>query len=204
MLAESRPALALFVILHTATKQLLSPTFELRLWHSGSHTCCLHTSRLSDAGKFQEMDAMQSLVAQVDLASGEVVRKIESVGVNSHGLVAWRGRFVMLSSKETRLVTMEPDAPAHARVTTIWQARLCACCLACHLCVPCHSALARRCMRPCSNAVSARDYICTLGVCFGCLCTTAQWRRSMHSVASNLAPSKFTPLATLAHQKTAA
>jgi hypothetical protein len=57
----------------------------------------------------------------VDLDSGKVVRRVKDVGNNSHGLVAWRGRFVMLSSKETALVTVDPQTE---RVTHIWQVHL--------------------------------------------------------------------------------
>jgi hypothetical protein len=61
---------------------------------------------------------VQSLLAQVDLDSGIVVRRIRGVGTNSHGLVAWRGVFLMLSSKETALVTLDPETE-HREV--IWQ-----------------------------------------------------------------------------------
>ena len=61
---------------------------------------------------------MQSMLAQVHLAEGKVVRRIPDIGVNSHGLVGWRGLFVMLSSKETRLVTVNPETE---EVLTIWQ-----------------------------------------------------------------------------------
>lgn len=61
---------------------------------------------------------MQSLLAQIDIESGRIVRRIRNVGVNCHGLVAWQGQFVMLSSKNTALVTVDPDTE---EVTTLWQ-----------------------------------------------------------------------------------
>eukprot|EP00892_Ulva_mutabilis_P005366 jgi/Ulvmu1/3200/UM015_0241.1 len=51
----------------------------------------------------------KSQVVQVDLSSGQVVKRLRDVGNNSHGLVAWQGKFVMLSSKETSLIIMDPE-----------------------------------------------------------------------------------------------
>jgi hypothetical protein len=60
----------------------------------------------------------QSLLAQVDLRSGKVTRRIPKIGVNSHGLVLWRSLFVMLSSMETALITVDPETE---KVSTVWQ-----------------------------------------------------------------------------------
>jgi hypothetical protein len=63
---------------------------------------------------------VQSLLAQVDVSTGTVKRRIPKVGDNTHGLVAWRGLFVMLNSKATSLVTLNPKTE---ELDTIWQAR---------------------------------------------------------------------------------
>lgn len=68
----------------------------------------------------QGASTVQSQVAKVDLASGEVVRRFKAVGVNSHGLVAWRDRFVILSSQEAALVTLDPT---DGSTSTIWAVR---------------------------------------------------------------------------------
>ena len=49
---------------------------------------------------------VQSAVVNVELASGQVVERYDNVGMNCHGLVMWRGVFVLLSSKETSLITL--------------------------------------------------------------------------------------------------
>lgn len=62
----------------------------------------------------------QSQLAQVDLATGTVSRRIRNVGNNVHGLVAWRGQFVMLSSKDTALVVLDIES---GRTQVLWQVR---------------------------------------------------------------------------------
>lgn len=63
---------------------------------------------------------VQSQVVQVELSSGKVVKRLRDVGNNSHGLVSWQGRFVMLSSKETSLIIMNPE---DGSVQYIWSVR---------------------------------------------------------------------------------
>lgn len=60
---------------------------------------------------------VQSAVVKVDLASGQVAQRYDNVGMNCHGLVMWRGVFVLLSSKETSLITLNPSTK---EVTYIW------------------------------------------------------------------------------------
>lgn len=60
---------------------------------------------------------LQSQVVQVDLSTGKEVRRFRDIGSNSHGLVSWQNMFVMLSSKETTLILMNP---ADGNVEHIW------------------------------------------------------------------------------------
>lgn len=66
------------------------------------------------------MACVQSAVVKVDLASGQVAQRYDNVGSNCHGLVMWRGLFVLLSSKETSLITLNPST---REVTYIWSVR---------------------------------------------------------------------------------
>eukprot|EP00892_Ulva_mutabilis_P008031 jgi/Ulvmu1/55/UM001_0058.1 len=59
----------------------------------------------------------KSQVARVDVASGEVLQRFKDVGINSHGLVAWRGQFVMLSSQAAEVVLLDP---VHGNTTAVW------------------------------------------------------------------------------------
>jgi hypothetical protein len=70
------------------------------------------------------MACVQSAVVKVDLASGKIAQRYDNVGENSHGLVMWRGVFVLLSSKETSLITLNPSTN---EVTYIWSVRISAC-----------------------------------------------------------------------------
>ena len=132
-----------------ATKQLLCPLLRMNNQKPGRNAM-LHASSTQTAV------CAQSLLAQVDLKSGTILRRIRDVGVNSHGLVAWRGVFVSLSSKETSLVTIDPVSEA---VDVIWQVLVCqqlatACvhcgCMCtfpsedCALCGPCPASHERR------------------------------------------------------------
>lgn len=65
-------------------------------------------------------DAVQSQVAQVDVATGGIMQRFRDVGINSHGLVAWRDRFVMLSSQAAALVTLDPSSGG---TDTVWSVR---------------------------------------------------------------------------------
>lgn len=60
---------------------------------------------------------VQSAVVEVELASGQVVQRYDNVGMNCHGLVMWRGVFVLLSSKETSLITLNRSTK---EITYIW------------------------------------------------------------------------------------
>lgn len=47
-----------------------------------------------------------------------VVAEVKNVGLKAHGLVLWRGRFVMLDSEHGALVVVDPDTSV---VTQIWK-----------------------------------------------------------------------------------
>jgi hypothetical protein len=54
----------------------------------------------------------KSAVAQVDVPSGNVARRLTKVGNKSHGLSLWKGVIIMLSSGEGRLIRVDPIAAA--------------------------------------------------------------------------------------------
>jgi hypothetical protein len=51
-----------------------------------------------------------SQLAQVDLVSGEVVRRLTRVGDKSHGLALWRNKAIMLSSGQGRLIAVDIES----------------------------------------------------------------------------------------------
>lgn len=75
----------------------------------------------SCCGISQPCAFVQSQIVQVDLASGQEVKRFRDIGINSHGLVAWQGMFVMLSSKETSLMVLNP---ADGSVEYVWSVRI--------------------------------------------------------------------------------
>ena len=66
-----------------------------------------------------------SQLAQVDLASGAVVRRLRRVGDKSHGLSLWRNKAIMLSSGQGRLIAVDIEsAIRHGddyEPTTLWE-----------------------------------------------------------------------------------
>ena len=66
-----------------------------------------------------------SQLAQVDLESGAVVRRLRRVGDKSHGLSLWRNKAIMLSSGQGRLIAVDIEsAIRHGdeyEPTTLWE-----------------------------------------------------------------------------------
>ena len=94
---------------------------------------------------------VQSAVVEVELASGQVVQRYDNVGMNCHGLVIWRGVFVLLSSKETSLITLNRSTK---EITYIWS-----------VCI--------------DLLFTALDMLCPVGACTGAACA-AQVPRTGH------------------------
>jgi hypothetical protein len=67
----------------------------------------------------------KSSLAQIDLASGTVIRRLKKVGTTSHGLSLWRGVAIMLSSGEGRLIKVDIDVAARQgdayEPETLWE-----------------------------------------------------------------------------------
>lgn len=61
---------------------------------------------------------LQSALAQIDLKSGEIVRKIEGVGRMAHGLVFWDRYAVVLDSETPGLNLVDLGS---GQVTNEWQ-----------------------------------------------------------------------------------
>lgn len=60
---------------------------------------------------------MQSILAEIDLATGTIVRRIHNVGVKSHGAVQWRNFIIALNSDEASLIKIDARI---SETTTLW------------------------------------------------------------------------------------
>lgn len=61
-----------------------------------------------------------SSLAEIDLKSGKVLRRIEGVGQQAHGLVFWDVFAVLLDSQGGRLLRVNPRT---SEVATLWEVR---------------------------------------------------------------------------------
>jgi hypothetical protein len=61
----------------------------------------------------------QSILVEVDLASGKEVRRLPDIGVKSHGLVFWEHFIVGLNSDEGQLIRVQPDKGTWERLWSV-------------------------------------------------------------------------------------
>ncbi len=87
----------------------------LAMWPPGSPGSTTGAADASTPALWAVLHGLgRSSLAQIDLASGTVARRIRHVGDKCHGLSLWRGQAIMLSSGEGRLVSIDLEAAARS------------------------------------------------------------------------------------------